>query len=153
MHRLQTQRLEAAAANYQKVVDDLEARRSTQPLSETDRQLWRDAYFAFADCRYNEGDYTDAARIYETLTGLFQHEYAGLEAFRMLYICYEALAATNRSNLLQARATIQRALYALNELEETVFKEPNRKTREDWEKLFKRAEEELRKMGGPDPGP
>jgi tetratricopeptide (TPR) repeat protein len=140
--------LDMAAAHYQKLVYDLDAKRAVAPLTESQRVLWRDAYFAWAKCRADGGHYEEASWLYETLSGLFQHEYHGLLALRQLYLTYELLTAVNPDFINKARTTIERAQQVLNVMEETVFKgRPEIENRAAWEKTFRQALAELNKDG------
>jgi tetratricopeptide (TPR) repeat protein len=113
--------LEQAAANYGKVVDDLEARRMTGSLSETEVVLLRDALFRQAQCRSDQGLYDEAARLYESLASRYQQSFDGFFALKQLYRCQMQVIPLDRAQLGKARATLGRARMMLSALDDSAF--------------------------------
>src|SRR5262249_55006998 len=80
--------LEKAAANFQKLVDDLQARQDAGSLSEADVTLFRQARFALAQCRCELNHYEQAIPIYISLADQYDRQVDGLVARQKLYFCY-----------------------------------------------------------------
>ena len=136
--------LEMAGANYQKVIDDLEARQTAGRLTGAEANLLRQAQFALAACRFDGGNFDEAIRLYNQLARRYQSQVDGLKAARELYRCYVVPIPPDVTN---ARATLQRALIMLNSLEDSAFQGlPEIESRPAWEKWHKWAVDELRKL-------
>jgi tetratricopeptide (TPR) repeat protein len=138
--------LEKAGANYQKLIDDLEARQTTGPISEAEATLLRQVQFALAACRFDEGNYDEAIRLFDKLARRYENQVEGLRAVRDLYGCFVAMAPS-ASSLKNAEATLQRAIMMLNNLDESAFKGlPESEGRAQWEQWHKKAVDDLRKL-------
>jgi len=146
LHSQRITYLEKAVANYQILINDLDARQhsSSGPLTEEESGLLCLARFNMADCLFTLRNYEQALGIYENLASLYQHQYVGLVACRELYICHLAMLRS-RENVQRARRALDRAKSICNELEDGAFK--NRPlTRQAWEQWIKHREEELQNL-------
>ena len=136
--------LDQAATNYQKVIDALEARRMTGPLAESETSLLRDALFLLAQCRFDRGQYEEAARLNDALAARFQQSYDAFLALKQLYGCQLLVVPLDKPQRDKARATLQRARVLLNRLDDSAFRDrPPIESREDSEKWLKDCEQLL----------
>jgi tetratricopeptide (TPR) repeat protein len=139
--------LEKAAARFQKVVDDLQARPTAPPLTGTDATLLRDASFALADCRFEQGLYEEAKRLYIGLKTKYDLQVEGLTARKQLYLCYIASMAPEKpeENLELARRTLLEMRTILSHLDEGAFRgRPEPETRAAFEHWLKVEEDQLK---------
>jgi len=139
--------LEKAAARFQKVVDDLQARQTAAPLTGTDATLLRDASFALADCRFEQGLYEEAKRLYIGLKSKYDLQVEGLTARKQLYLCYIASMAPEKpeENLELARRTLMEMRTILSHLDEGAFRgRPEPETRAALEHWLKVEEDQLK---------
>ncbi len=139
---------EQAAANYQKVADDLEAHRALRALNETEMALLWSALYALADVRYGLGEYPDSWRLYDSLASRYQQQYEGLVALKSLWNC--ALNPPEKGYLERARDVLERTRITLNRLPDSIFRDrPESETRPAWEKWIKDREEDLKNLQPP----
>jgi tetratricopeptide (TPR) repeat protein len=138
--------LEKAAANYQKLASDLEARRAKISLSGADSALLAQALFGVANCRLDLGAYDEAIRLYDNLANRYQHQTEGLIAARRLYWCY--LADISSDPLHQnARASLERVKLLFYSLDERAFVgRSDLESRSEFEKWLKDAQQQMDKM-------
>jgi tetratricopeptide (TPR) repeat protein len=140
--------LETAAANYQKLFDDLEARRSVGLLTAVEAKMLQHALFELAECRFDRGQYDEAVRLYENIASRYQNQVEGLIALRQVYRCH--LIMTDKTQLEKAFATLQRARIFLDGLGDGAFEaSPQTETRQAWELWIRQAEQQLKKLGLP----
>jgi TolA-binding protein len=134
--------LEQAAANYQKLVDDLEARRMAGSLSQGEEKLLRDALFNLAQCRFDRGQYEEAAQLFDGLASRFEQTYDGFVALKQLYRCRILVIPWQVDKAL---AVLDRARTMLNGLNDSAFdKLSPSESREESEKWVKEQEVQLR---------
>jgi tetratricopeptide (TPR) repeat protein len=134
--------LQKAAARFQKVVDDL-----ATPLTGTDATLLRDASFALADCRFEQGHYEEAKRLYIGLKTKYDLQVEGLTARKQLYLCYIASMAPEKpeENLELAHRTLTEMRMILSHLDEGAFRgRPEPETRAALEHWLKVEEDQLK---------
>jgi tetratricopeptide (TPR) repeat protein len=149
-------RLEHAAAHFQKLVDDLQARQAAAPLQENDALLLRQARFALAECRFDLGLYTDAIPVYISLANQCEHEVEGLSALKQLYRCYLASMSPDKpqENLDLAARTLETMRALLAQLDSAAFQgrpvEESRAVLEGW---LKSQEQQLKDLKGPEKPP
>jgi Tfp pilus assembly protein PilF len=121
--------LDMAATNYLKLADDLAARQAERPLAPDEERALRTAAFGVADCRFEEGQFDDALRQYEILTGRYRNQVDGLIALRNVWRCYGVKLQGEK-----ARATLERIRAALREMPPGAFDaEPEVRTRRWWD--------------------
>ncbi len=148
-HRGQNIRwLEQAAAHYQKVVDDLEARQQAATWKASDAALLANALFARADCRFNLGTYLgrydEAIALYDDLAKRYVHQVEGLIAVKELWRCYFVSEPPDRE---KAEATLKRARQHLEPMEDSAFQGlPESQSRAAWQRWIQEAEEQLSKL-------
>src|SRR5207245_951136 len=108
-----------------------EARRMTAPLSESDTVLLRDSLFLLAQCRFDRGQYDEAARLNDALATRFQQSYDGFLALKQLYGCQVMVVPLDKPQRDKARATLQRGHALLNALDDSAFRNrPQSESRE-----------------------
>jgi hypothetical protein len=123
--------MQKAEANYHKLADDLAAMRSSQKLSTEDELILRDAGFAVADCHFELGDYSGAARLYEDVVGRYPDRVEALEALKQITRCYWVERDSKK-----AAETVQRVKSTLKSLSDAGLDEasghPSRKEWQEW---------------------
>lgn len=140
--------LQRAAANYQKLTDDLEARSATTPLTPAETAIYRQAMLARADCRFNLGQFDEAVRLYDQIATRCRRDVDGLLALRELWRCYAVQIQKDRNNVDLARATLERIRITLNSLDDSAFQDrPEAQRRAAWEKWLTDSEDLLKKQG------
>jgi tetratricopeptide (TPR) repeat protein len=136
--------LDQAATSYQKLIDELEARRMMGPLSESETSLLRDSLFRLAQCRFDRGQYEEAARLNDALAARFQQSYDAFLALKQLFGCQLLVVPLDKQQRDKARATLQRAHVLLNRLDDSAFRDrPPIESREESEKWLKDSEQVL----------
>src|SRR5207253_7432352 len=113
----------------------------------TDADLLRKASFALADCRFDQGHYEEAKRLYISLKAKYDAQVEGLIARKQLYLCYIASLAPEKpeENLELARRTLMEMRTILSHLDESAFRgRPEPETRAALEHWLKRKEDELK---------
>jgi len=129
--------LEQAAANFQKVADDLEARRAVNALNEGDTALLMAALFRLAATRSEQGETLQAIHMYDSLASRYQQQYEGLTAIRQRFLCQAALTDQGKAYVKEAQDTLKRGKRILDQLPDAIFKgRPESETRPAWEKWF-----------------
>jgi tetratricopeptide (TPR) repeat protein len=129
--------LEKAAANYQKLEDDLLARETASPLSPAEAMQLRDASFSVAECRFDLGtnNYDEAIRLYEALAKRYEKQVEGLNALVQITRCYWIKNDTEK-----ARETLLRIRTVLAETDDaTLQNSPGAWTRQRWEQWLQEA--------------
>jgi tetratricopeptide (TPR) repeat protein len=109
--------LEMSGSYYQKITDDLSARSAAGRLTAEEDSLLRQASFALADCRFAQGQFEEARRLYGGLAERYHHQIDGLLALWNVWRC--CLTPPARPDL--ARAAYQRIQTALQEMNPAVF--------------------------------
>jgi tetratricopeptide (TPR) repeat protein len=143
--------LEQAAAHFQKLVDDLQARQAAAPLQETDAKLLRQARFALGDCRFDLGLYTEAIPVYISLDNQCQHQVEGLLAQKQLYLCYLASMSPDKpqESLGLASKTLERMRTLLDQLDHAAFQgRPEEESQQVLERWLKSEEQRLKDLKG-----
>ena len=129
--------LQMAAANYQKLKDDLLARQVKGPLPDEEEAILRKAEFAEADCRFFLGQdkYDEAIRLYEILAARYHHRAEGLDALAQMTRCYWV-----KRQPQMALKTLQRIRAALPEMDEAAVSASTiNHSRQEWEEWLERA--------------
>lgn len=127
--------LKMAAANYQKLKDDLTAREDKGPLSATDESLLRQANFAEAECRFDLGKYDEAIRLYEGLVVRYQHKAESLDALAQITRCLWVQRQPDK-----ALKTLQRLRNALKDVDDAALSASTvNQTRPEWEEWLNKA--------------
>jgi tetratricopeptide (TPR) repeat protein len=150
--------IEKAAANYQKLVDDLEARQKAASLQESEALLYRQSRFALAECRFDRGQFGEAIKIYDDLANLYKNQVDGLKAVKQLFNAYVQLISLQfpanvaeqtvrierARNLENAQETVKRARILLEKMDDVALQDqPEPETRAGWERWIKEAEGQL----------
>jgi Tfp pilus assembly protein PilF len=121
--------LDMAAANSQKLADDLTARLAERPLTPEEDRVLREASFSLADCRFQEGQFDDSLRQYEILAARYRNQVDGLIALRNVWRCYGVKLQAEK-----ARETLERIRTSLKEMPAPVFDgESEIRTRRYWD--------------------
>jgi tetratricopeptide (TPR) repeat protein len=153
-HRQYQSWLEEAAAQYEKIIDDLDARRaSAGPLPEAEATLLRKALFELADCRFDRGDYDEAELIYQSLVDRYPDQIHALKALYRLFQCHllQMTGPDGRTNPVVFRQqqelcheTLKKARSLMNRLDDAAFPEqPESETRHAWERKLDDAGKQL----------
>ncbi len=101
-------------------------------LSDTQRKILRNAYFARGTVLYDMGRYEDAINAYSTATSRYQHDPAALEAYVQIAACYRRM---NRR--LDARGTLEQAKLVMESIPaEADFNSTTRFGRDEWGELL-----------------
>ncbi|HEV3083495.1 MAG TPA: tetratricopeptide repeat protein [Gemmataceae bacterium] len=139
--------LEKAAANYQKLADDLETRRVQARLSADENAILAQALFGVANCRFDLGDYDRAIRLYDSLANRYQHQVEGLIAARRLFWCYLGNFDQDPQHY-KAQASLERVQVLLNSLDDKAWvgRSDLVEGRPAWEKWLKENQEQLNKI-------
>ena len=123
--------LKMAAANYQKLKDDLVARQTTGALPATEDSILRQAEFAEAECRFDLGKYDKAIRLYEVLVGRYHHKAESLDALAQITRCLWVKRQPEK-----ALKTLERLGAALKDMDDASLSgstvQPTRPAWEDW---------------------
>ncbi|MCS6849544.1 MAG: tetratricopeptide repeat protein [Gemmataceae bacterium] len=104
--------LEQAASNFLKLVDDLGTLAATARLSPADEALFRQASFGLADCRYAQGQYDEAIRLYEVLAKRYEGQLDGLVALWHVWRC--SWAKGDAVRMKQTHGRIEAALRTMD---------------------------------------
>ena len=145
-------RLLQAADNFQKLVDELQARQAAAPLQENDATLLRQARFALAECRFDLGLYTDAIPVYISLENQCEHQVEGLLAQKQLCLCYLAAMSPDKpqENLDLAAKTLERMRALFDQLDGAAFQgRPIEESREELERWLKSQQQQLKDLVKP----
>jgi tetratricopeptide (TPR) repeat protein len=136
--------LEKAAANYQKLFDDLEAKRMKGSPSDAETVLLRNSLFRLAACRFDLGQYDESARLYDALVSRYQQSCDGFLALKQLYVCQVMTVPLDKPQRDRARATLQRARALLDALDDSAFQNrPPSESRQESEKWLKERQGSL----------
>jgi tetratricopeptide (TPR) repeat protein len=123
--------MQKAEANYHKLVDDLAPLRIAGKLSAPDESILRDASFAVAECHFELGDYSGAARLYEDIVGRYPDRVEALEALKQITRCYWV-----ERDVKKAIQTVERVRSTLKSLSDSGLDEasghPSRKEWQEW---------------------
>lgn len=143
-------RLEQAAAHFQKLVDDLQARPAAASLPEGEATLLRQARRALADCRFDQGHYGEAVPLYIGLANRQPPQVDNVVALRQLYTCYVVLMAQDKpeasSDLVWHALEDMRKV--LSQLDESAFQgRPETERRTYLEGWLKAEEKHLQDLG------
>jgi len=149
-HKHYTIWLEKAAANYQKLVDDLEAKRMKGSLTDAETLLLRNSLFRLAACRFDRGQYDEATRLYDGLASRYQQSCDGFLALKQLYMCQVMVVPLDKPQRDRARATLQRARALLNGLDDSAFQNrPPSESRQESERWLKECQGSLDTLEDP----
>jgi tetratricopeptide (TPR) repeat protein len=124
--------LTAAIAHYEETQKILNRRQEVDELTELERAILRNSYFAAGMSLVELNRFEDAIRVYSTTTNRYQHTPEVLEAFVQISGCYRRL---NRP--LEARGTVRQAKVVLNRLPENApYTQATNMTRSQWVELL-----------------
>jgi tetratricopeptide (TPR) repeat protein len=147
-HRQYVLWLETAAANYQKLKDDLETRRASGAMTGPESKMLLQALFELAECRFDRGQYAEAIRLYEDLASRYQGQVEGLIALKQLFRCELVAIPLDKAQLDKALGTLQRSRLFLETLGDSAFaNRPETESRAAWETWIKQSETQLKKLG------
>lgn len=122
--------LELAAINFLKIADDLAARAQSTRLNADEETTYRQASFGVADCRFAQGQFDEALRLYEILAGRYHHQVDGLIALWHVWRCWWVKSEPDR-----ARQTHGRIAAMVKEMDAAAFDGSSEvRTRHWWEK-------------------
>lgn len=142
-HKRHWMNLQQAAAHYEKVIDDLLARRAMKPLPPVEAAMLVKALFNKAACRFDLGQYDEAVQIYNRLATDYQKQVEGLKALQELYRCH---MISSPPNLEGAYASVSRAREMMETMGDDAFKGFPNQSREAFERYLKDAEVDLEKL-------
>jgi tetratricopeptide (TPR) repeat protein len=134
--------LKMAAANYQKLKDDLLARQTAEGLAPADEEVLRRAEFDEAECRFELGtdNFGDAIRLYEVLAARYHHRAECLDALAQVTQCYWM-----RGQADKALETLNRIRAALKDMDDAAISRSKvRDSRHGWEDWLAKATQLLR---------
>jgi tetratricopeptide (TPR) repeat protein len=129
--------MQMAAVHYHKLIDDLSARTSAEPLTRLEQSILGKAHFADAECRFELGDFQGAIRLYEQLVLRYPHKVETLRALKQITRCYWVLR-----NQKMAIETVKRLRANLEQLPESVFADKDGETRQEWQEWLAWAEKQ-----------
>lgn len=125
--------LEAAVAEYDKLITQLGDVQESLNHSRLEKRLLRNSYFSKADALFDLGRYEDAIRAYSAASNRYQNEPESLEAYVQIAACYRLL---NKPQ--EARGTLQQAQNVLLRMKpEADFTRATPYGREEWQQLLK----------------
>lgn len=126
------QELNAAEAGYSKLIQVLNTRHEENELSDVERLILRNCYFARADALYDMESYDEAIKAYSTATNRYQHEPESLEAYVQIANCHR-----RRNRPGEARGTLEQAKVVLNRIAPGAnFTQTTRYDRKQWAELL-----------------
>jgi tetratricopeptide (TPR) repeat protein len=134
--------LKMAAANYQKLKDDLLARQAAEGLAPADEDVLRRAEFNEAECRFELGtdNFGDAIRLYEMLAARYHHRAEGLDALAQVTQCYWM-----RGQADKALEVLDRIRAVLKDMDDAAISGSKvRDSRRGWEDWLAKATQLLR---------
>ena len=124
--------LTMAESGYRELIELLDTRREQSELSDLERRILRNCYFARADVLYDMERYDDAIQAYSDATGRFQHEPESLEAYVQIANCHR-----RRNRPAEARGTVEQAKVVLNRIRpDADFTRTTRYNRNEWNQLL-----------------
>lgn len=119
--------LNRAAANYQKLKEDLTSRRADGSLPASQQAVLREAEFAEVECQFELGQYENVLRRCEELAERYRERADCMVAYKQMLRCYWTLSQAEkeperRNELAEhARAVLRRARAALRALKDEAF--------------------------------
>lgn len=135
--------LEQAAASYEKVRDDLLAKRASKSLTPFEATTLVKTQFNLAECRFDRGQFDEAIQTYNRLATDYQKQIEGLMALQQLYRCYMIIVPPNIEG---AYATVSRAREMMETMGDDAFRGFPNQSREAFERFFKNEEITLEKL-------
>lgn len=124
--------LQASAAQYQELQQLLNQRQQEHTLSDLERRILRNTYFAYADALFDLKDYKQAVKAYSAATNRYQHEPVALEAFMQIASCYRRMNSPE-----QAHSTVMHAVAVLSRIrQDAEFARTTRYSREQWDQFL-----------------
>src|SRR5262249_6898474 len=115
--------------NYHKLADDLAAMRGNTKLIAEDELILREASFAVAECHFELGDYSGAARLYEDIVGRYADRVEAIEALKQITRCYWVERDSKK-----AKETVERVRSTLKSLSDSSFDETSgHSSRKEWQ--------------------
>jgi tetratricopeptide (TPR) repeat protein len=126
-----------ALANYQKLADDLSARRANAPLTEDEETLLRQAEVAQGKCQIDLGHYADAIKLFEMLTVRYRYQVEHLNALREVWRCHWMMRNPDK-----ARETVRLMRTVLREVDPKKLQEGTGQSPEEWLQWVEWAEKQ-----------
>lgn len=126
-----------ALKHYKQVQVELSRRSDVQRLTELERAILRNCYFArgtilFDLGKYEAGAYEQAILAFSDATNIYQHEPEVLDAFLLIAACHRRL-----NKPVEARGALEQAKVVLSQMDAAAtFTETTNFTREEWNKLL-----------------
>jgi hypothetical protein len=122
----------AAEGAYQQLQAVLNEKQENADLTERERRMLRNTYFARADVLFDLDNLEAAIAAYATATNRYQHEPEALEAYVQIANCHRQL---NRAS--EARGTLEQAKVVLQQIPpDADFLATTRYSRDEWEELL-----------------
>lgn len=118
--RTRGQWLEQAAAGFQGLADELEAKGRSKALSDKDRAMLRSALFGAADLRFDLNDFPEALRRYQLLQEKYPKQVEGLIACQRIWRCVGVMVETPE----QAKAVRATAIVAIKRAQDDLDSMP-----------------------------
>lgn len=127
-----TGHLEAAAPAYAQLIASLNREEEQRELTEFERAILRNCYFARAHVLYDLEQYPEAVEAYSTASNRYQSEPEALEALVQIARCYRQMDRPS-----DARGTLKQARIVLGRMPENAdFKRTTRQDRQEWERTL-----------------
>jgi TolA-binding protein len=132
LNRQIQQELEAALAEYQRLLTELSDEKRSAHQSPAEQAMLRNCYFGRADALFDLGRYEEAIASYSAATNRYQHEPESLEAYVQIAACYRRLKRPG-----EARGTIEQARVVLQRLQpDADYLRTTRLDREEWNEFL-----------------
>jgi tetratricopeptide (TPR) repeat protein len=116
-----------ALANYQKLADDLSARRANGALTAEEESLVRQAEFAQGKCQIDLGHYLEAIKLFEILSVRYRYQVEHVNALREIWRCHWMMRSPDK-----ARETVRLMRSVLREVDPQKIKDKTGQSREEW---------------------
>jgi tetratricopeptide (TPR) repeat protein len=121
-----------ALDRYADVRGRLNQQRDTRDLSEIEKDILRNSYFAGADVLFELAKYQQAIKTYTTIVNRYQNEPEVLQAYLQIARTYRRLGQPQ-----QARGAVEQAKIVLNRMKTDVpFEKVTVRSRKQWEELL-----------------
>ncbi|MFV1963938.1 MAG: tetratricopeptide repeat protein [Pirellulaceae bacterium] len=124
--------LGAAIEIYRGLQSLLNEKQEQSELSELEKRILRNCYFARADALFDLEQYAEAIQAYSTATNRYQHEPESLEAYVQIANCHRQLHRP-----FEARGTLEQAKVVLDRIRpDADFTRTTRYGRKEWKELL-----------------
>lgn len=120
--------LNAAEEDYRELIGILIDKQEQSELSETEKRILRNCYFARADALYDMDRYEEAIVAYSNATNRYQEEPEALEAYVQIANCHR-----RQNRAAEARGTVEQAKVILQRIRaDADFLQTTRYNRDKW---------------------